>query len=626
MSRSLAERLQNQTLVALTISGREFPRGLLSETLIPDAWMGLVERRDGGRRFVPAGEDPRPGRDDRLLLVRNRAITVPLAVDDAPAADGHLVAAKCELLVRWQAREDDLAALGRTLLSSGRLELAELARAVCDAGALSILRRFVRERPAGELVRQDCCADLLAALRGGMQGFLFTTGLTLERVAGAGFTSASLARQEALQRESAVHVARLKSRELVEQAALAATKRRLTDLTEVLEKLRAAAALDQHLRWHDLLPALSPGERGRLLENLWRITPDRRVAQAIVVVTSRECVWLDPTDAERILQRSTPGDVLGPLRSVRFDPDRNLLLVGAARGVWTADAAGGSVKGRYAVPVAESPRTGFNAAVIAGDSLFATHSQLGAWCWPLADPERGQARFQPQAGVPRTIRGATATDDGRLFFATDNVVHLLRRADAHEELLPPAPAEILCLAAEADWVYAGTAGGELIGLNLDEPVGSPQATRRGEWTVLHRAAAPFESICPRRWDDLLELVIPCGRGISGVFAQVATGDSLWREAMVAQLVEAPAPVRRAWATDDLLVGLSELRDRLVVMRPDAPDRRGQVLPVAQMLGHTLQDACIVSRHEGTEERRHQVKHSEQEAGRPATPNTEGTAT
>ncbi len=42
--------------------------------------MGLVQTRDGRRRFVPAGEDPRPESDGQLLLVRNRALTLPLDV------------------------------------------------------------------------------------------------------------------------------------------------------------------------------------------------------------------------------------------------------------------------------------------------------------------------------------------------------------------------------------------------------------------------------------------------------------------------------------------------------------------------------------------------------------------
>lgn len=96
----MLDRLTDATILALRCPGSAWPRGLLGGPPIPDAWMGLVETPDGRRRFVPAGEDPRPARDDVLLLVRNRAITVPLELHDAPAACDHGVEARVELLVR----------------------------------------------------------------------------------------------------------------------------------------------------------------------------------------------------------------------------------------------------------------------------------------------------------------------------------------------------------------------------------------------------------------------------------------------------------------------------------------------------------------------------------------------
>ena len=109
------KRLNDPQVVALRCRGDAWPRSLLSATLIPDTWMGLVVHADGRRRFVPAGEDPQAQRDDTLVLVRNRAITVPLALADVRAADDHGVQANIELLVRWPTRDDDLAACFRDL-------------------------------------------------------------------------------------------------------------------------------------------------------------------------------------------------------------------------------------------------------------------------------------------------------------------------------------------------------------------------------------------------------------------------------------------------------------------------------------------------------------------------------
>jgi hypothetical protein len=64
--------------------------------------------------------------------------------------------------------------------------------------------------------------------------------------------------------------------------------------------------------------------------------------------------------------------------------------------------------------------------------------------------------------------------------------------------------------------------------------------------------------------------------------------------LVARLLTATTPIRRAWACDDTLVGLSENRDRLVVSNANLPERTGVDVPVARLLGRSIQDACIVT--------------------------------
>ena len=102
---------------------------------------------------------------------------------------------------------------------------------------------------------------------------------------------------------------------------------------------------------------------------------------------------------------------------------------------------------------------------------------------------------------------------------------------------------------------------------------------------MQRVADRVESIHPRRWNDLVELVIPAGKhGVSGVFDELRATVTLF---------ETPQPVRRAWACDDLIVALNAARDRLFVLSAAARDRRGADILVARETGHTIQDACIV---------------------------------
>ena len=576
MSRETLSRLKDPTLVALCVSGRAWPKSLLSETRIPDAWMGLVETRDGRRRCVPAGEDPRPDDDDKLLLVRNRPIAVSLAAADVSANCGNAVSASGEILVRWQARDDELAALRRKLLTQDSLSLQRLSEAVSEAGAQTLLHKFIRANAAERLVREDLRDEFLTALREQLKRFAFEAGLTIERVAKLELSSATLARQQSLKRETAERVERIKAREMVEQAALAATQRRLGDLGGVLEKLKTAAGGDENSQWHDLLPALSPAERGRLLENLWRITPDQHETKAIVAVAGNECVWLDPARPDRVQRRVSLGDDLGGLRSVTFCPRKGLLLVGAARGVWTVDASDGRILAKFEVPDAGQPRTGFNAATTAGRRLFATHSQLGCWTWPLDDPSDARALLEPTDGLPKAIRGVIATDDERIVFAADDRVHILDADGESLGVTQPAGGVIHCLSVLGSSVYVGIADGTLLRHELDGSAG---------WSVVHRTAGAIESVKARRWNDLVELVVPGGRqGVCGVYGS---------EGVVGRLMETSTSIRRAWAGDDIVVGLNDHRDRLVILNARQTDRGVQEAPVARMVGRSIQDACLV---------------------------------
>jgi hypothetical protein len=581
MSRDILKRMSDPQIVALRCKGSAWPRSRLSETPIPDAWMGLVISPDGRRRFLPAGENPRPARDDALALVRNRALTVALRVTEVPATD-HPVSAIVEVLLRCPPQDNELGALDKTLLAGEELTLANLTQAVNQAGATAALRQFARARSASQLVHEEQREPLLGTLRGALQRFLFSSGLVLERLGQVQFTSESLAQQEKLARTAAERLEEIKSRDMVEQAALVATRRRVDDLGGLLGRLKQVAG-EGAGRWSELLPALAPAERGRLLENLWRVTPDQLVAQAIVAVAGQTCVWLDPADPDQVLQRMAVDEALGGLRSVSFDQQHGWLLVGAARGVWVFRAADGTVIGGYLVPDAGRPRMGFNAAVVAGERLVATHSQLGCWSWPIAQPREGTVHLRPTDGVPKTIRAATVDARGRVLFAADDSVCILGAAGEELRRTSPVTAPITCLATLGDDIYAGTADGHVWN---QSPAGHPGLADADMWTVVHRTRSALESIVARSWGGLVELVIPAGsNGISGVYAEAG---------VVARVVESVVPIRRVWASDDTLVGLSENRDRLVVLHTSMPGRAGRAIPLARLLGGLIQDACIVT--------------------------------
>ncbi len=582
MSRDVLKRLDVAEIVARRCKGADWPRPLLGETPIPERWLGLVMQPDGRRRFVPAGEDPRPQRDDTLVLVRNRPIVVPVGTRGAKSADGHVVDAEIELLVRWTARDDDLAALTRTLLVEDELTLDALALAFDNGGAPGALRDYIAARPATELVTQEQRDSLLAALRGALKELLFSTGSVLERIGRCTLTSATLKLERQIQDRTERQLRELEARSVVEQAARVATRRRLDDLSSILDKLRSAAQADEQTKWHELLPALAPAERGRLLENLWRLTPGRSRAGAIVVVAGRVCAFLDPAEPTSILRQATLPDDLGGLRSVSFDAGRNALLVGAAEGVWLLNERG-DVQTQFRVPTDTRPRTGFNAAITAGGRLYATHSQLGAWSWSLDEPTETCAILQPVDGRPQTVRAITVDDQGRVLLAADDAVHAYDAAGEELWQSRPAGGTIHCLAPLEGGLYVGTASGALLHADLNRP---------NDWVAVHRAPGAIESIAARRWDDLIELVIPAGdAGICGVYGHSGITTTLMR---------AGTAIRRAWACDDTLIGMTEQRDRLVVLNGAADQRTCCEVSIVRLLGQAIQDADLLTRRSESE--------------------------
>ena len=577
MSLDTQKLFADEQIIAFAVAGGDWPRGLLSAYPVPSKWLALHIKADGHRKLVPPATDPRPERDDRLVLVRDRSFPILLSVTGCTGAQGNLIDGSCEILVRWQPREDDLAVLEQTLLTTP-LTLQRLAENVADRGGLAGLRQFIQARPAEQLIRADLRDELSHALGEALKKLAFETGLEIERAGKLKFSSEMYEQRAARERETQSRVERLKAAQLVEEASLAATKRRLGDLGQILEQLKSAAAGDEKSRWHQLLPALAPADRSKLLENLWRLTPDRHIAEAVVVLAGRECLWLDPANPQNIVRRrDIPAD-LGGLRSISYAPDKHRLLIGAASGVWMLEATDGELVGQFAVPDAPSPRTGFNAAVVLNDRLYATNSELGCWSWQLDPPNDAAPILQPENGTPRRIRAAIATEAGRVLFAADDCVQAYDPGEERLSVLCSGPDVIHALAALENTLFVSTADGKLFWVDLNHA---------DDWWVVHQAREPIETIRPRRWMDLIELVIPLGkRGIAGVYDT---------EGVMTTLLEAATPIRRAWACDDLVAGMNSLRDRLIVMNAHLPERTGREAKIAQMTGHEIQDACIVLR-------------------------------
>jgi hypothetical protein len=67
--------------------------------------------------------------------------------------------------------------------------------------------------------------------------------------------------------------------------------------------------------------------------------------------------------------------------------------------------------------------------------------------------------------------------------------------------------------------------------------------------------------------------------------------------VISRVLDGNAAMRRVWAADDIVVGLNDRRDRLIVMNSNSPERVGREVSLARLLGSSIQDACLVTQPE-----------------------------
>ncbi|MBK8914753.1 MAG: hypothetical protein IPM64_09185 [Phycisphaerales bacterium] len=515
MPRDVISRTADPALAALRIAGRDWPRALLSPILVPDAWLGLVDTRDGRRRRVVAGDDPRPAADDTLTLLRSRPLATPIEVGFRPDADGAGVAAVVELLIRVLPGEHELAAFARLIPDGGEMPLSRIAELVTHAGAAKAVSEFIRSERAEALVASDVRSQLQTRLADALSTFLFDSGMELVGITRAHFRAAS----------APMPMAPVVARPV--SATAAAT----------------AGPVGQSV-------AQGVGN----VRGDGRSAAGRSLSSAIAEVLVLDARRITRFGADgRILADSAfelPTD-LGPLRSlsVMESPPcavRRLLAVGARLGVWLLDPASGRQLARLDAGKSPSTTTGFNRCALRGDWLLATHSQLGVWTWNLRDPRvPGRCAFPPDG---RPLRAPRALPGERMLFAHGRE---LIEMDAHgrtRSRFDAATADVHDIAVCEGAVHVADDAGRVLAERLDG--------RQGAWEQLYRSAAGVESIAAGRRDGRLEIIVADRQhGVVGLYPEL-------RESAV--LMPLVTGARRAWACGDALAALSELRDHVSI--------------------------------------------------------------
>ena len=569
--------------VGLSVAAGEL-FGLLRRSLdLPGSWAALVTRKTGDHTVVPAGGIVEGVGADEVFFVRVSPVDVVIEEENIITGDRYQCRVEIRLRVSLATEPGELLSFRKMVLGGNRVVKTEALARYLRPAVHTALGQVASEHDAATLVDAGSAEKVSAALAEALKGPCFTAGLTLETQPTARFDSSTLrqvrqAEQEAVQRR-AEHEA---SRE-VEEALEQAQARHLDHLASLLQRLKDMAAASPEVELPELLRTFSEHQRGELYEALFASEKPASQTRWIVVAAGDELLFYTPPRLDQPERRLTIAGAAGPVRSVqtaRGADQASVLLLGAATGVYRLPLDRTEPDLTLCVPEPPAVRGGFNAAVLAGARVFASHSELGLYEWNLHEPGSPRPRFESMTRGTGAVRNVLFAE-GSLYCSMDD--RIIRwpaddPTDVPAHFYTGSAAPITSLYVTADGVYAGNSNGDV----LHWPTGGvtePERVHRGA----NRAA---ESVWLLAAHGVRRLVFTDTS--LNVHARVLGDNFACRYEAGGQTL------RRVEVAPDLLVATNDLRDRLFCWAPGQPAKPQATIAVARTCGHSIQDACLVA--------------------------------
>ncbi len=553
---------------------------------VPPYWVALSVSPSGERHIFPAGEDVAPAAGGEVTLVRTTPLSLALSFE-VPSHDGHQVAFTLNVQLEAVIELSELVSLRKNLLGSSTLVRKEDIRKRLHPALESDLRQFAGQNSIEDILRLSTDspdAKLRDRLLSRLQEPLFLIGMKCLDLQIADIHSKTFEQTQKQQSDLRRQQNRQQMTEQIQSAIHQTQNSHLDHLTQMLERMKQMASNSSNVRLADIIAAFSSDERAELYQALLTSAVPTVSTQWIAAACGHQIVFLDPQNRFTVSHRLDLSPDIGPLRSIRFaeDPDHRRLLVGAAWGIHVVDADAMQSCGVYSARPEhpEAVRSGFNDAIIAGDRLLGTHSQLGLCCWRLNSEECVSllSEHTRQAAVVRNVRYA----NNRIWLSVDHEVISFSPADSTQDQINPQKytgiaSPITALAITSTHVWAGTADGQIIQWDIEQPA----AVR----SIHHGIRRPVETLAivdEGGWERFFFTDTS-----SAVHVQVI-GDSFSQNYSASDQT-----IRRAAAAPDWIVGINEIRDRLLCWNTRDPRTPPAIIPLTQMIGHTIQDVCAI---------------------------------
>ena len=541
--------------------------GLLKRSLdLPAQWAALVTRETGDHVMVQAGGTVDGHDADEVLFVRASVFEVHVEEEGLITKDKFQARADGQLRLSLIPERAELLSFRQAVLGSYREAGTDNVARYLQPALRAALTRIAAEREAGSLVGAGSSDAVSNALTSPTARF---ESQTLEQVRRT---------QDETARRRHEHEA---AREL-QQALDRAQGKHLDHLASLLTRLQEMASASPEVELGDLIRTFSEQQRGEVYEALFKSEPATSRTRWYAVAVGDELLFFEPQSLEAPARRLTITGAAGPVRSIQTvtEPDgQSALLLGAATGVYRLPTERAEPDLTFHVEGLPSVRGGFNAAVVVGDRIFATHSELGVREWHLDEPGAARSRFESMTRPAKAVR-SIAFFEGDLYCSIDDRV-IRWPADSTDDhpthIYTGSNATITALQVTPDGLFAGTSNGDV----LHWPGGRDAVPDRPH-TGSNR---PVESL----W------LLSC----HGVRRLVFTDTSVYVHARVlgdsfACRYEAGGQtLRRVEVAPDVLVATNDLRDRLICWTPGEPARPFATIGVSRICQRSIQDVCLV---------------------------------
>ncbi len=576
---SFFQRVEN---IALHVAASEL-FGWLSRTLdLPPQWAALITRKTGEQQVVRPGGTLDGDDAEGVMFIRVSPFDIVIEDSGLASQDGFTCNAEVGLRLSVIPERSELASFLRAVLGSRRVAQHAAIQTLMQPVIGETLDRLIRQRSAADIVGARSGDEIAVEISEAVKAPCFSAGLTLERLPTVRISSTAFQGVREARERAAASRAEHEAAHEVEEALAVARDKHLEKLSDLLSRLKSLATATPEAPLPDLIRTFSESQRGEIYEALFAAETPASQTRWIVVAAGDDLLFFEPGRAESPSRRLRVSGLAGPMRSIQVHEDAGqgpVLLLGAATGVyrWPIDRA--EPDATFVVPGSPGVRGGFNAAVIVGDRLFASHSELGLWEWDLSAPDNPRRLFESMTGAASAVRSVHA-HSGDVYVAIDDRVICFHPDAAAEQPLhvyTGSTATITALRSTDDGLFAGNADGDVLHWLRGD---------NSEPRLLHRGVKrAVESVGLLASGGVSRLIFT--DTTARVYAAVV-GDSFKCEYRAGG-----QPLRRVEVAPDLLVATNDLRDRLFCWHPGKPNEPHATLPISRICSRSIQDVCLV---------------------------------